>query len=86
MLKGEDLKYALTAEEQKQLLEITKKSDLTAVSLGDLDNASTTLTNTMILCAQQLAVAMGMIERGEATGFTINKETGAVTATKTSVN
>ena len=86
MLRGEDLRYALTEAEQKELLEITNQSDLTAVSLGDLDSASTTLTNTMILCAQQLAVAMGMIERGEATSFNIDKETGAVTVTKTSVN
>ena len=82
MLKGEDLKYALTAEEQKQLLEVTNQSDLAAVSLGDLDSASTTLTNTMILCAQQLGIAMGMIERGEATSFSIDPTTGAVTVTR----
>ena len=83
MLNGEDLSYALTPEEQAQLLELTGKADLASVSLDSLDTATMTLTDTMMLCAQQIAIAMGMIERGEADGFSINPETGEVTVTKT---
>ena len=81
MLNGESLQYALTPEEQAELLRITGEEDLTAISLESLDNATVTLTDTMVTCAQQIAVAMGMIQRGEASGFTIDPETGKVTVT-----
>lgn len=78
MLNGQNLSYALTPEEQAELLRITGEQDLTAISLDSLDSATITLTNTMTTCAQQIAMAMGMLQRGEATGFTIDPATGEV--------
>jgi hypothetical protein len=43
------------------LLRITGEQDLTAISLDSLDSATVTLTNTMTTCAQQIAMAMGML-------------------------
>ena len=81
LLNGEDLKYALNAEEQSELLALTKKTDLASVSLGSLDTATTTLASTMVTCAQQIAIAMGMIQRGEASGISFDPTTGQVTVT-----
>ena len=78
MLNGQNLSYALTPEEQAELLRITGEQDLTAISLDSLDSATISLTNTMTTCAQQIAMAMGMLQRGEATGFTIDPATGKV--------
>lgn len=80
-LSGESLS-SLTAEEQARLLELTGASDLSAVSLENLNAATIECANAMLTCAQQVAVAMGMIQSGQADSWTIDPETGQVTVSK----
>ena len=80
-LSGESLS-TLTAEEQARLLKLTGAQDLSAVSLENLNAATIECANAMLTCAQQVAVAMGMIQSGQADSWTIDPETGQVTVSK----
>lgn len=80
-LSGESLS-TLTAEEQARLLELTGASSLSAISLETLNAATIECANAMLTCAQQIAVAMGMIQSGQADSWTIDPETGQVTVSK----
>lgn len=80
-LSGESLS-TLTADEQARLLALTGASDLSAVSLENLNAATIECANAMLTCAQQVAVAMGMIQSGQADSWTIDPETGQVTVSK----
>lgn len=80
-LSGESLS-TLTAEEQARLLELTGASSLSAISLETLNTATIECANAMLTCAQQIAVAMGMIQSGQADSWTIDPKTGQVTVSK----
>ena len=80
-LSGESLN-TLTAEEQTRLLELTGASSLSAISLETLNTATIECANAMLTCAQQIAVAMGMIQSGQADSWTIDPKTGQVTVSK----
>lgn len=80
-LSGESLS-TLTAEEQARLLELTGASNLSAISLETLNTATIECANAMLTCAQQIAVAMGMIQSGQADSWTIDPKTGQVTVSK----
>ena len=80
-LSGESLS-TLTAEEQARLLELTGAQDLSAISLENLSAATVECANAMLTCAQQVAIAMGMIQSGQADSWTIDPETGQVTVSK----
>ena len=82
ILGTKDLEDELTAEEQASLLELTGETDLASVSLNDLDIAAQTLANTMTTMANELATAMGMIQRGEADNLQYNSATGHFEVTK----
>lgn len=80
-LSGESLS-TLTTEEQTRLLELTGASSLSAISLETLNTATIECANAMLTCAQQIAVAMGMIQSGQADSWTIDPKTGQVTVSK----
>lgn len=80
-LSGESLS-TLTTEEQARLLELTGASSLSAISLETLNTATIECANAMLTCAQQIAVAMGMIQSGQADSWTIDPKTGQVTVSK----
>ena len=80
-LSGESLS-TLSAEEQARLLELTGASSLSAISLETLNTATIECANAMLTCAQQIAVAMGMIQSGQADSWTIDPKTGQVTVSK----
>ena len=83
MLNDQDLSTALTADEQAKLLELTGATDLAAISFDTLDTATMELANTMMTMAQQLGIAMAMVQNGQADSWTIDPTTGQITTSKT---
>lgn len=79
-LAGESLD-TLTAEEQDRLRALTGVQDLSTLSLETLNDATLKCAQAMLTCAQQVAIAMGMIQRGEIDSWSIGED-GSVTGYK----
>ena len=82
-LKNENLETALTESEQRRLLELTGQTDLASVSLETLQTKAMELANAMATMAQQLGIAMAMVQSGQADSWTIDPTTGQITTSKT---
>ena len=82
-LKNENLETALTESEQRRLLELTGQTNLASVSLETLQTKAMELANAMATMAQQLGIAMAMVQSGQADSWTIDPTTGQITTSKT---
>lgn len=74
LLNGDDLSTKLNEEEQARLLKLTGASDLTAVSLTNVNTAAQTLTTSMVTMASELGRAMAMVQSGEADSWSFGDD------------
>jgi hypothetical protein len=79
LLSGEELEDALTRAEQKRLKELIGVSDLTEISMMDLNSATVSLTSTMVSAADELNILVARIRRGEIESYETDPDTGEIT-------
>lgn len=64
----------ISLEERDRLLELTGAADLSAISMGTLDGAVNTLTNSMLTAAQQISTIIAMLFSGQADSWGIDED------------
>jgi hypothetical protein len=72
----------LNKEQTKRLLELTNASSLTAVTFDKLETAAKKTATALANLTTGMTLLVEMIRNGEANDWSIDSETGAVTAKK----